>query len=205
MNVRKSAFAWIAVLLAFTLAGCGGQGGTGDDNRGEGNIPVGKVVDPDAAPARIVVMTSTRRRIEAFSDATGQVYMPQIPSGPTSFTVYPLDPAKQVVSFGIVSGSNQVGIFHVFLLDEDVSINPVTIQGNFRDQTILAQGEKHELKFTLTKPLGGTVEPSYWVSGGKAAVRDGVLVAIEPGQGVLTVAYGQARKSYSFTIVAQGK
>ncbi|MGE0001735.1 MAG: carboxypeptidase-like regulatory domain-containing protein [Fimbriimonadaceae bacterium] len=205
MRVRKSALAWFAIWLAITVAGCGGQGGPGDDSRGEGNIPVGKVVDPDAAPARIVVMTSTRRRIEAFSDATGQVYMPQLPPGPSSFTVYPLDSTKQVVSFGIVSGENQAGIFHMFLLDESISVDPETIQGNFRDQTILVKGEKRELQFTLSKPLGGNLGPSYWVSGGKAAIRDGVIVGIEPGQGVLTVAYGQASKSFRFSVVGEGK
>lgn len=205
MAMTYRSLTWPTLILALAIAGCGGAGGTMDLDRGEGNIPVGKVVDPEPAPARIVITTSTRRRIEAHTDATGQVYVPQLPQGPTSFTIYPLDESKQTVSFGLMAGANQIGVFHVHLVNKEVSIDPRSIQGNFRDQTIMVPGQKHELQFSSSQALSGSVSPSYWVSGGKAAIRDGVLVAIEPGQGVLTVAYGVSSRSFQFTIAAPTK
>lgn len=193
------------LVLALAIAGCGGAMGTGDGNRGEGNIPVGKIVDPDPAPARVLVHTATRRRIEAYTDPSGYVFLPQLPPGPTSIIVTPLDLSKQETIFGFVAGNHQSGVFHISLLDLNVNVSADDFSVNFRDRTVLAVGEKRPIEFRLNGPISGTVLPSYWVSGGVASIRDGLLIAREPGEGKLTIAVGEAQKTMHFTVVAVGK
>jgi hypothetical protein len=195
-----------ATLLAACLVGtgCGGGGGAQVPGPlGEGNIPVGKVVDPLGGRVRVRVTETGGRVQDAFSAPDGTVYLSSLRNGPARIELIPSTIGVEPMVIRIMAGPNQRHIFDASLLTEQMEggiSESSTIIGNFPNGELVREGEKRVLEFKLFGSRSSMAVPTFYVDGGVASVRENVLVGKVAGRGTLHVRYGPVLQSYRFQV-----
>jgi hypothetical protein len=195
----------LALALAlFVGAGCGGDRGTELPGPvGEGNIPVGKVVDPDGGPVQVEAREWNGRRQSVYADPQGVVWMRPFANGPVSLRVTSLALGDAPIELRVVAGTHQRSIFYASVVSEE-SLNGLgesaRIVGNFQNNVILRVGEKRPIEFKVLNARFGSVIPTYSVSGGTASLLGEAIVGEAPGQGYLTAQAGSLRQTFRFMV-----
>lgn len=196
---------WVGLALMAMVAGCGGGGALQVPGpRGEGNIPLGKVHDPDGGAVHVKVRDSGGRVQETVAAADGTVYVASLRPGPARIEFNSTRIGVEGNVIRLMAGVHQRHLFEAHLLTASQGENiteSARIVGNFPNGALIREGEKRVLEFKLLNASASDARPTIYVSGGTASVRGEVMLGEVAGPGTLTVEYGPVSQTYRFWVV----
>jgi hypothetical protein len=174
-------------VVFFALFGQGGCGGAQDSlaseiGRGEGNIPVGRLLPPPAHRVRVSATFSTGETEFTEVDADGVFRLSKLPSGRTLITLAPGSRQFEHKTYTVVAGQHKEYVMEARL----TPIPPHDVTG-LQMEAFSGPLKLHEQRRIVVHVLGPNaagLRPTLWVNGGVGSIRhDGLFIAAAPGSG----------------------
>lgn len=173
--------------LAIALAGCAGESVVAaSGTRGEGNIPVGKVVEPVFQRSRVTITEADGSVVAVDSNEVGQFLAAQAPFGRTHFKVQPYDPALPSMEFEAVLGIEQEGVFiaNPVVVPQGTTVDNINIE--FLGRPTIRVGQTVPIKITVNGKNANQLRPLVWLDGGVGRLNPGNnFVATYSGPGAV--------------------
>ncbi|MCW5937885.1 MAG: hypothetical protein KIT11_11340 [Fimbriimonadaceae bacterium] len=197
--MRKNLLKIVAVgILAATLFGCGGQGSMVTQERGEGNIPIGRMPDPFVEGTLAVSDSKGVRQM--VRSTNGTFWVAPLASGPAKFIVTSSNPNLKPVQFTATIGLNQRYIFKArFPRIRRIQI-PVDLNIGIQEGTQLEVGRRYPIRITTNLEGRTLVLPTVYINNGVGSLDDlDRMTVLVRGRGEIVTVYEDQENSVRFT------
>lgn len=174
------------LIIAALSAGCGGQATLPPpSNRGEGDIPVGRLKGPSSEDSEVTIIGSDHHEYRAsVQPSSGTIMSPELPQGEATVLVRPADPSVEPLEFPLIVGPNESYVANVQIRKSRPSalITGMTIE--LMGQYPIVVGEPAPVRVTIYGTNVGGLKPTIWVDGGVGTLDVGNrFIGTQPGIG----------------------
>lgn len=193
----------LGLWTAISLGACGGTGLslTGEDHRGEGDIPVGRAKNLRAAGAVVRMRLQGGEIYESVVEPSGVFKFPELPRVAATLTIVPLDPQQSPQEFSLMLGPNENYVANVEMQSVGTSAIVTGILIEFMGSGQPRVDFAVPIKTTVTGSGTNGLKPTIWVDGGCAMLDNGNrLVGIYPGTGVVHAQLLGFESQMAFTV-----
>lgn len=201
----KSVLASVSVLaMVSCLVGCSGSASAplGSGTRGEGNIPVGRVKEPRIQRGHLTIKDTSGTTLTVESDAEGIFWAPTAQYGIVEYTITPVDPSFQPLSFSAMVGVEQDG---VFLADPIPASSTAVVQSiviEFPGRPEFRIGQTVPIKVKVQGTNLGSSKPLIWLDGGVGTLNPGdQMVVTHMGSGAVNASMRGVQARNEFTVI----
>ncbi|MFN8139560.1 MAG: hypothetical protein U0R49_07165 [Fimbriimonadales bacterium] len=165
----KKHFTRIAATFTLALAIASAALVTDYTHKGEGDIPIIRVIGIGSRTATVTVRDSDGSEFTAYSDSAGSVYLPQLAHGTAAFNINTPDCDEQ--NFSLPMGFEQRYVLNAspVMPDREATVTGLTIKLPGYKGSI-AVGEQQPIVIEISGTRVQGLKPTIWLEGGIASL-----------------------------------